>query len=230
MALGFEPTSSWCYQFARYTVLPEIAKEPEVAGGQPFKMIEMTRRVLARHLTEEELNREMIAPESGKVRSVWVMLRHYVNLTSKFPKNSPLIWLGEGNTYRLKTGAETEIEMEEISEAVEDEEGELEDDLSGSLYAFSFPVLVKENVPFPIKIGKTTGSVHDRVAVQCRSSVAFEQPVILGEWKVKRVHAAELAVHYVLKARGKFRDNAPGTEWFDTTLSEIEEAIAFLVK
>jgi hypothetical protein len=91
-------------------------------------------------------------------------------------------------------------------------------------------VLVKENVPFPIKIGKTTGSVHDRIAVQCRSSVAFEQPIILGEWKVKRVHAAELAVHYVLKARGKFRDEAPGTEWFDTMLSEIQEVIAFVAK
>lgn len=230
MALMFEPTSSWCYQFARYTVLPEVTREPEVASGQPFKMTEVARRVIARYLTEEQLAEEITAPESGKVHTVWVMLRHYVNLTSKVPKNSPFTWLGEGNTYRLKTGAETEIEMEEMAETVEDENGELEDDLSGYLYAFSFPVLLKSDACFPIKIGRTTGNVEERVAAQCRSSAVFEQPVVLGQWKVKRVIAAEMAVHYVLKARGKFRDTAPGTEWFDTTIAEIEEAISFVEK
>jgi hypothetical protein len=34
----------------------------------------------------------------------------------------------------------------------------------------------------------------------------------------------------VLKARGKWRENAPGKEWFDTTISEIEEIIQFVTK
>jgi len=40
----------------------------------------------------------------------------------------------------------------------------------------------------------------------------------------------ELAVHNVLKARGKWRENVPGTEWFDTTIAEIEEIIEFVTR
>ena len=191
-------------------------------------MTDIARRVVSRHLSEKQLAEGIIGAESGKVRTVWVRIRHYTNLTSKVPRNSPFIWLGEGNTYRLKTGAETEIEMEEISENLEEEESELEDDLSGFLYAFSFPMIIKTGVPFPIKIGRTIGSVEDWVASQCRSSAVFEPPIILGQWKEKRVNAAEMAVHFILKTRGKFRDNAPGMEWFDTTIGEIESAIKFL--
>jgi hypothetical protein len=37
-----------------------------------------------------------------------------------------------------------------------------------------------------------------------------------------------LAVHNVLKARGKWRDTAPGTEWFDTTVAEVEAILKFV--
>ena len=36
------------------------------------------------------------------------------------------------------------------------------------------------------------------------------------------------AVHNILKARGTWRENVPGTEWFDTTVADVERIIAFI--
>jgi hypothetical protein len=101
-------------------------------------------------------------------------------------------------------------------------------EFDGWVYAFSFPALVREDAPFPIKIGMTTGAVEERVAFQCRGSATFDNPVILGRWQVNRVGATEKAAHNVLKARGRWRENIPGIEWFNTTVSEVESIIAFV--
>lgn len=50
--------------------------------------------------------------------------------------------------------------------------------------------------------------------------------MILGRWQVKRVGPTEKAAHNVLKARGKWRENIPGIEWFNTTPGEVESIIA----
>jgi len=71
--------------------------------------------------------------------------------------------------------------------------------------------------------------VNARVADQCKSAAVFEQPKILGTWDAKRVGPTELALHNILKARGKHRENAPGREWFDTTIAELEAIIKFVV-
>ena len=93
---------------------------------------------------------------------------------------------------------------------------------------FSFPALVRNDAPYPIKVGMTTGSVEERVATQCRSSATFDNPVILGRWQVRRVGPTEKAVHNTLRARGKWRENVPGLEWFDTTVAEVQAIIDFV--
>lgn len=52
--------------------------------------------------------------------------------------------------------------------------------------------------------------------------------VILGRWQVKRVSSVETAIHATLKSKGKWRENVPGTEWFDTTISEVESIVRFI--
>jgi hypothetical protein len=53
---------------------------------------------------------------------------------------------------------------------------------------------------------------------------------MLGAWPVKRVSPTELAIHNILKARGKHREDAPGREWFNTTIAEIKEIIEFVTR
>jgi hypothetical protein len=67
-------------------------------------------------------------------------------------------------------------------------------DLDGWIYAFSFPAIQQPDRAFPIKVGKTAGDVDSRVNDQCKQSATFENPIVLGRWRVKRVGPMELAV------------------------------------
>ena len=82
--------------------------------------------------------------------------------------------------------------------------------------------------PFPIEVGKTIKDVKGRVAQQCKGSATFDNPVIIGRLWVKRVGSVESAIHALLKSRGKWRENVPAIEWFDTTYAEIDSVIKFI--
>ncbi len=227
--MDFEPTKSFCYRFARYFLLDELAKEPEALSGMPFKLIDVTKRVIERNLTASQLAVEIPAAEADRIDTIYGALKFFVALHAKRLSNSPFIWLGNGGMYRLKSDADIQLEMKESELDAEDEDDTSEFD--GWIYAFSFPALVSNgSTRFPIKIGKTINDVEGRVAYQCKGSASFDNPVILGRWKVKRVGAVESAIHNVLKSRGKWRENVPGTEWFDTTIAEIESVVKFITQ
>ena len=230
MKIPFEPTKSYCYHVARYELLDQLVLEPEAQSGQPFKMINVTRRVIERNLSPEQLAVEVPAAQADRVDTVSSSIRFFVQLLAKRLPNSPFVWLGDGGMYRLKGSQDLEQEMQEVElEATdEDEIEEGQSEFDGWIYAFSFPVLVNKGTPFPIKIGKTIKDVEERVAYQCKGSASFDNPIILGRWQVKRVSSVETAVHATLKSKGKWRENVPGTEWFNTTVAEIDLIVKFI--
>ena len=230
MSIEFEPTKSFCYKFARYTLLDLIAKEPEALSGQPFKLVDVAKHVTERLLTPEQLATKLPAAQAERIDTVFGAIKFFATLHAKRLPNSPFVWLGDGGMYKLKQADDFEREMED-AELEADDDDIVEDvapQFDGWIYAFSFPALVKDGQNFPIKIGKTINDVEGRVAHQCKGSASFENPIILGRWQVKRVSQFELAIHFALKTRGKWRENVPGTEWFDTTLDEIESIIKFI--
>jgi len=226
---AFEPTSSWCYWFARYVAIPEILAMHEVANGTPVRLIDLSRRVLDKHLSKEQQTQQFRRAKADGELSVAASIKFYIPFVAQ--RTEQLVNVGRG-MYRLPT--EDDISDQDVEDAAVDagvsdgvDEGI---DLRGWIYAFSFPAIRKIDQPFPIKVGKTTADVDERVNDQCKGSAAFENPVILGRWSVPRVGPMEVAVHNVLKARGKWREAVPGKEWFDTTIPEIGEIIAFVTK
>lgn len=222
----FEPTNSWAYHFARYTAIPEIVQMDEVQSGEPFRLIELTRKLIEQHLTAEQQDATFLRAESKKVMSVAAAIRWYVPFLAKNTKQ--LVSLGSG-VFRLPQPEdidEDEVDSEAI-EAAADVGLTGDTDLSGWLYAFSFELIMKPAGPFPIKVGRAD-EVEKRVAQQCRSSAVFQHPKILKSWPVTNQGAAERAVHNVLRYRGRWRADAPGIEWFNTTVDEIESIILFL--
>ncbi len=224
---NFEPTGSWCYRFARYRAIPEILAMPEVANGQPVRLVELSQRVLDMHLTKEQQAERYSRAKANGDLTVAASVKFYIPFIAK--NTEQLVNLG-GGMFRIPTDEdinEEDIEDAAVDAGVADGVDEAAD-FDGWIYAFSFPAIQQPDKPFPIKVGKTAGDVASRVNIQCKHSATFENPLILGQWRVKRVGPMELAVHNVLRARGKWRENVPGTEWFDTTTSEIEEIIAFV--
>ena len=223
----FEPTSSWCYRFARYRAIPEILAMPEVANGQPVRLVELSRRVLDAHLTkEQQAERYRRAKANGEL-TVAASVKFYIPFVAQ--ETGQLVNLGGGMFRQPIDEVTDDIEAAAVDAGVADGVGEAAD-YDGWIYAFTFPAIQQPSGPFPIKVGKTAGDVESRVNGQCRQSATFENPVILGRWQVKRVGPMELAVHNVLKVRGKWRENVPGTEWFNTTIPEIEEIIMFVTR
>ena len=223
MSFDFEPSRSFAYRFSRYAVIPELEQLPETQSGQPFLLRELAWPIIDRLLTPEQQWVHVKKAQSDAEETMGQIVRFYVpflvNTLGVFEK------LGKGY-FRAQT--EAEVSDAELEDAALDEGDEAADDLGGYIYAFSFPSIVKEGV-FPIKIGKTIGDVHARVIDQCKGSATFEQPTVLGSWPVKRVGPTELAVHNVLKARGKHREEAPGREWFNTTVSEVNAIIEYVI-
>jgi len=223
MELQFEASRSFCYQFGRYTVLAEVQLLPEVTSGNDFRLTELSQRIIDKYLTPEQQQIKVKKAQSDRLEPVHSIVKFFVSFIAK--EQETFIRIGEG-IYRSKTADDiSDVELDEAALADGDEEAA---EFEGWIYAFSFPALVRANEPFPIKIGKTIGNVEDRVNDQCRKSASFDNPVILGKWQVNRVGPTELAAHNVLKARGKWRENVPGVEWFNTTVTEIRAILEFV--
>ena len=223
MSIPFEANRSFCYKFARYTVLAEIQAMPQVLSGEPFRLSELSQQVIDKYLTYDQQQIRLKKQQSDKTDVVHSIIKFVVQLLVK--NQGVFVRLGDG-LYKATT--EEEFTEAEINEAAVDEGDEEAAEYEGWIYAFSFPQLVKTNEPFPIKVGKTLGNVEDRVLQQCKGSATFDNPVILGRWQVNRVGQMEVAIHNVLKARGKWRENIPSVEWFNTTISEVETILKFV--
>jgi hypothetical protein len=229
LPIEFEPNASFCYRLARYHLLNEIASEPEAMTGEPFRLLPVANRVIGRYLSDEQQAMTYPARDTdGELRQVGAALKFFVSLRAKRGSESPFVWLGKSGMYRLKS--DTEV----IQEADEDTDENVEDqptvEFNGWIYAFTFPAIKRCDQPFPIKVGLTTAAdVETRVYGQCKGSGFFERPEILARWQVKRVAQIEDAIHAVLKARGRWKEDAPGDEWFMTTIEEVGAVLQFIV-
>lgn len=219
----FEPTRSYAYRFVRYTVLPEVTKKVAALGEEQFLLREIAWPIIDRLLTKEQQDVRVPKAQSEGDDSMSSIVRFYVNFLAK---GLDLYQSLGGGYFRAHTDAD--ISEDELVDAAIESGDEEVDEFDGWIYAFSFPSIVKTDGVFPIKIGRTVGDVEARVTDQVKGSASFEQPIILGRWKVKRIVPCELAIHNILKARSKWRENAPGREWFDTTITEVESIIKFV--
>lgn len=86
---------------------------------------------------------------------------------------------------------------------------------------------VKGKSSWECKIGRSDGEPIERVLTQAKTSYP-ELPHIALIIRCIDSHQLEKAIHNILKARGKWLDNASGTEWFDTNPQEIESIYEFI--
>lgn len=219
MTIPFEASRSYVYNAARYELLPRIAEITKGFGEEPFLLREISKKLLAETYTPEQLEIRVKKAKSEATEKMSTIFGFYIPFLAENLK--VLENLGGGMFRNISL----EEEMAEADALAID----IESDDAGIIYAYSFPSIVrKDGGRFPIKVGlTTTGDANARVLQQCKTTCCFEYAVILGTWEVPRVAAVEDAIHSTLEARGSKRQ-APGTEWFDTTLQEVESVIKFV--
>lgn len=218
MTTLFEPTRSYVYNAARYELIPKIAEIARNFGDEPFLLRDITKRLLSETYTQEQLDTRVKKAKSDVTEKISTIFGFYVPFLAENLRVFENVGGGLFKNYSLD---------EELAEA-DAVATDISSNDSGIIYAYTFSSLIKVNAKFPIKVGlTTTGDADARVAQQCKQTCCFEYPTILGTWEVKRVAAVEDAIHSTLEARG-FKRKAPGTEWFDTTIAEVESIIQFV--
>jgi len=219
--LEYTVSSSFGYRFSRYLVLPRITESEGYRSGQPFQLSPMIQAITDEYLTLDE-QQATYSTRSGRPESVFGAIRWYVRYVGR---DINLIELAEPGWYRMPTGEKPVGNNEDgIDEEIAEEAGPTAD---GWIYAFTFPELIKDE-SFPIKIGMTIRDVDERVADQCKGSAFFSSPKILKSWNVQKVSLTERTVQGLLKLSGQWKSDAPGSEWFVTTLAEIERIVGIV--
>jgi T5orf172 domain len=221
--MEFEPTRSFAYRFSRYALLPELQQLPEVQSGDPFRLRDLAWPLIDEHLTPDQQLTSLPRPRSPGEDTMRQLIRFYVPLLA----NELGVFINLGSGY-FRNQTDVDVSQGDLVDAAIEAGDEVAEDFEGHIYAFSFPAIIRDGV-HPIKVGKTAGDVEARIADQCKGAATFEQPKLLGRWPVKRVGPTELAIHYVLKARGRHKDDAPGREWFNTTIAEVEAIVKFVL-
>ncbi len=72
--MEFQPTSSFCYNFAKFNLLPEIYISRVVQAGEPFRLRDEVYKSLETKLSTEQLEQEFQSP-NGKTRTVKANIR-----------------------------------------------------------------------------------------------------------------------------------------------------------
>jgi hypothetical protein len=198
--------------------LPQLEKLAEPFGDKPFLLRDLTKQLLSGKYSQEQLDTQIKKAQSDRTDKASKIFGFYIPFLAK--ELGVFESVGGG----LFKNVSLDEEVAEADAVATDEDS----DDSGTIYAYSFPTISKQHEAFPIKVGlTTTGNIEARVSHQCKQTCCFEHPVILGSWEVQRVASVESAIHSILDSRGS-RRKAPGTEWFDTTIAEIEAIIQFI--
>ena len=218
MPIPFEASRSYVYKASRYELLPRIAEITKDFGDEPFLLREISKKVLAENYSPDQLDIKVKKEKSDKTERMSTIFGFYIPFLAENLKVFE----------NLGSGMFRNISLEEELAEAEAEATDVESDDAGIIYAYSFPSIVQAEGKFPIKVGlTTTGDANARVTQQCKTTCCFDYPIILGTWEVQRVAAVEDAIHSTLEARGSKRQ-APGTEWFDTTINEVESIVRFV--
>lgn len=218
MSIPFEPTRSYVYKATRYELLPELAERARAFGDEPFLLRELYKKLLAETYTPDQLDIRVKKAESDATDKMSRIFGYYIPFLAENLK--VLENLGGGMFRNISL----EDEVAEADAVATDPDS----NDAGIIYTYSFPSIIREVGKYPIKVGlTTTGDAEARVTQQCKATCCFEHPRILKTWEVRRVAAVEDAIHSTLEARGA-RRQAPGTEWFDTTVEEVESIVRFV--
>lgn len=218
MTIPFEPTRSYVYNASRYELLPAIAEIVRDRGSEPFLLREITKQLLGERYSADQLELRIKKAKSDVTEKMSTIFGFYVPFLAE---NLKVFENLGGGMFRNISFEDELAEADAVATDVESTD-------AGVIYAYSFPSIRKPHGPYPIKIGlTTTGDPETRVVQQCKQTCCFEYPELLRTWEVQRVAAVERAIHSTLDARGQKR-KAPGTEWFDTTLDEVDRIISFV--
>jgi hypothetical protein len=164
MSMPFEPSRSYAYKAARYELLPRIKEIAKDFGEEPFRLRDVWRPVLAETYAQDQLDTRVKKAQSDKMEKMSAIIGFYIPFPKVFEN------LG-GGMFRNIPLEEELAEADAVATDVDSND-------AGTIYAYSFPSIVRKDGKFPIKVGlTTTGNAQERVTQQCKTTCCFEFPL-----------------------------------------------------
>jgi T5orf172 domain len=101
-----------------------------------------------------------------------------------------------------------------------------------SVYFYYYPTYRRDaenrgSEIWPCKIGRSERDPINRVYAQASTALP-EAPIIGLLLRTSFPSQWEHAIHYILALRGRIVEDAPGEEWFNTSINEVVEIIRYI--
>ena len=207
------------YEYAEKPLTPKIAQHliQEIFVGQTVQKQEIMRVV-------DETHRERDGRPSR------ARFHHPVTMALSQMKRSGLVDNPSQGVWFILASRQDDESVDD--ESVSSEEINLDSERTigsgeASVYLYYFPAykrlaeLQGEDV-WACKVGKSRYDAIDRVRSQTRTALP-EYPKVGLVIKTDRLRLMETTIQNILKLQGKQKQDAPGTEWFITSPSEVEQ-------
>lgn len=154
----------------------------------------------------------------------------FKKVTQKSAIHSSLSNVGFGSWILSMDDTNDTIEVvkdEKTSNNISFEIDEVLGEGSGTVYVYYYDVykeraFLNGRTIWECKVGKTDRNVLDRIFSQTGTAYP-EYPHVALLIKCPSAREMEDALHSILKLRGKWMENAPGSEWFLTSPDEIKD-------
>lgn len=213
------------YRYKGLPITPSIVEEliVSLANGRTLKRDDIVKLILDFHINSGGLRPEaQDFPRSVKKALSRMQERgEAINKTYGF-------WVIQKTDAPLKES----VAIEEVVEVVNVSSHAVYGEGDYAVYCYYFPAyreLSKSQGKntWPCKIGRTDRDPLLRVLSQSATALP-EPPYIEFVIKTNNSSVVEAVIHAALHLRGRYMDDSPGTEWFDTTPDEILEILRFI--
>lgn len=208
------------YEYAEKSLTPGIAEKliQELFAEQAVHKQEMMRVVAETHCERGGL------PSRARIHDPVTLALSKMRREGRANNPNP----GEGNWFIPSNPADGEgVDDESVSS----EETDLDSERTvgsgkGSVYLYYFPAYkclaeLQGEERWACKIGKAKNNPLIRISSQTRTALP-EYPTVGLIIKTDEFALMETTIQNILKLQGKHIQNAPGTEWFLTSPSEVE--------
>ena len=202
------------YEYVEKPLTPRIAQHLilELFAGQTVQKQEMMRIV-------EETHQERGGLPSQAQRNNPVTLALY-----NMRQEGQATKLGENNNWLISSSTQDDDSVDSEPDNLEPEK--IIGSGKQSVYLYYFPAYrrlaeLQDEEVWACKIGKAKNDPLIRISSQTRTALP-EYPTVGLIIKTNEFALMETTIQNILKLQGKHIRNAPGTEWFLTSPSEVE--------
>lgn len=218
------------YKYRGIPLSPNVIAElaPQLMVTEVFRRMELVEAVSTHHQANGGATSEANLVSATKKALSTLCAAGSIEKTGAYGN-----WRWTGWVAGSTPQAPNEADLADEVEAAIWDDAMIEGEGAGALYAYYFESYrrlaeVEGRSTWPHKVGMSSFGFHGRIYEQ-QGTAMPESPIIAYVYRSSIPGKIERLVHSVLFLRGRWIEDAPGAEWFDTNAETIQGIIDWAV-